>query len=490
MRAQLETIVTSLAKPTPSVKTARIRGSCDALNIDRAPHPSISVLQSRELDIAHIHIDKMRYITSCVVVLALGLALVQAAPKKIEKKLISDAGAPKTIEQVSQNIDAPEQLGDEAPLEATDTQNVGRAKKQASTTFCVEIRQNKPTQVDCSELNNNQYMLSPRPPQPQPDNFRPPEIKIDISRPSVPMGPSCEPEIAGFIAPGGDVVYAPTGNCAHNIPSTFQALNYGPSPMMTSGPGDHVHVLHIPGGFPHSGFPANYPSTGLPGGYPAGMIPNSAAGFPSIPISSGPGGPGGFPMNGLPNGGLPNGGAGSINVIPGGGFGMLSGGLPNGGAGGPTINIVPGTGLPGGLQNGGYPSGGYPSRVSPHGGAGMPTINIVPGTGLPGDLPNGGYPSGGYPSGGYPSGVSPIHVLHLPGGGTPGVSPLGSHLPSLHPGYTHGHHHGPHLGTNLYSSDGGMPSNEQLAAQFLDDLQKKTQQQPGSPVVSLFTYFD
>ena len=440
---------------------------------------------------ARTHIASMRYLTSGLVVLALGLALVQAAPKKIEKKSISDAGAPKAIEQVSQNLDAPAKLGDEALLEATDGQNVERAKKQA-TTFCVEVRPNKPTQVDCSELNNNQPQrppLQPQPepePQPQPDNYRPPEIKIDFLKPSVPMGPPCEPEIAGFIAPGGDVVYAPTGNCAHNIPSSSQTPYNGPSSMMPSGPGGHVHLLHIPGGFPHSGFPGNYPSTGLPGGYPPGMIPNSGAGFPNIQISTGPSGPGGFAMNGLPNGGT---GVPSINVIPGGGF----------------------------------PSG-MPSNGLPYGGAGVPTMNIVPGTGLPGGLSNGGYPSAGSPSGGYPSGVSPIHVLHLPGGGfpsgpsaggsgfptiyitpgsgTPGASPQGPHLPSLHSGHTQGHHRGPlhlngvqctcksSLGTNLYRSDDGMPSNEQLAAQFLEDLQKNTQHQPGSSVVRFFTHFD
>lgn len=164
--------------------------------------------------------------------------------------------------------------------------NVDRAKKQASTTFCVEIRQNKQTQVDCDELNNRPLPPPPPPPAPEPEEPVPPP-------PPPPAAPApqpepqnvnyqlqpCEPEIAAFyVQPPGQIVYAPTGNCAQHVPALLHLPSSNPLYTLPSSSGGasgipSINVLHLPSGsLPNTGYgvgPTVIPlhTTGGPGSH-------------------------------------------------------------------------------------------------------------------------------------------------------------------------------------------------------------------------------
>jgi hypothetical protein len=201
----------------------------------------------------------MRNVTCFLLVAGLGLAAVVGSPiaRKLEKKSILES-ASSVAAEVDQRLDGPQHIGDEALMEASPGATLERTKKQASTTFCVEIRHNKPTQVDCEEIHRPHPPLPPPPPihhlpEPIPEiHVHPPPPPPPIVIPQQPPPPPppiniqvpCEPEMAAYvIQPPSEVVYAPTGNCAPQLPTVIHS----------GGAGAGVQVIHLPSSIPTGG---------------------------------------------------------------------------------------------------------------------------------------------------------------------------------------------------------------------------------------------
>ncbi|KAL7294093.1 hypothetical protein TKK_0012124 [Trichogramma kaykai] len=121
-------------------------------------------------------------------------------------------------------------------------ENVDRAKKQASTTFCVEIRQNKPTQVDCAEVKQ------PTTPEPTPAPTTPaPVVYVVQQQPPSPPEP-CEPEIAAYmIQHPAEIIYAPTGKClVHGQAHAQQPAPVQQPQQLQVVPQNHAHIHVVP----------------------------------------------------------------------------------------------------------------------------------------------------------------------------------------------------------------------------------------------------
>ncbi|XP_031777024.1 splicing factor 3A subunit 2-like [Nasonia vitripennis] len=208
----------------------------------------------------------MRLLSSTTLLLVLvGVALAVPAKRKLEKKSISDSLAPKAIEPVEQRLDEPTKLSDAALAEIAG-ESVDRAKKQ-TTKFCVEFHQDKPTQVDCDELNNRPIPLPPPasipsepqepvpPPPPPPAPAPVPQQQPEEYKFQVP----CEPEMAAFyVQPPREIVYVPTGNCAPQAPALLHVPSSNPIYTVhtnaESSAAPSINVLHLPSG--------SLPSTG------------------------------------------------------------------------------------------------------------------------------------------------------------------------------------------------------------------------------------
>ncbi|OXU30374.1 hypothetical protein TSAR_009265, partial [Trichomalopsis sarcophagae] len=238
-----------------------------SINFKKPPERAIgiSVLQRREPVTVTQFV--MRLLNSAVLVLVLlGVALAVPTKKRIAKKSISNSLAPRALEPVDQSLDEPAKLSDAALMEIAG-ENVDRAKK--STKFCVEIRDDKPTQVDCDEIKNRPILPPPPPPVPEPQEPAPPPPPPPPPAPApVPQQQPeeykfqvpCEPEIAPFyVDPPGEIVYAATGNCAQHAPALLHVPSNNPLYTIPAGGVSgtpSMNVLHLPtGSFPAGGAP-------------------------------------------------------------------------------------------------------------------------------------------------------------------------------------------------------------------------------------------
>ncbi|KAJ8679838.1 hypothetical protein QAD02_015625 [Eretmocerus hayati] len=139
----------------------------------------------------------MRFFVVCLSLCLAVSTLASPVVKKLEKKSISNSLAPaRSLEPASGTASASATALNDAPLqENKGGAPVGRAKKD-TTTFCVEIRQNKPTKVDSAPTNT-----------------------VVIPSSSASAGAHtfselpCQPEYAQFLQPNGEIVIAQTGNC-------------------------------------------------------------------------------------------------------------------------------------------------------------------------------------------------------------------------------------------------------------------------------------
>ncbi|XP_008217270.2 atrophin-1-like [Nasonia vitripennis] len=404
-----------------------------SINFKKPPGRAIgiSVLQRREpVTVTQFVMRLLNSVTLLLVLL--GVALAVPTKKRIAKKSISNSLAPRALEPVDQSLDEPAKLSDAALMEIAG-ENVDRAKK--STKFCVEIRDDKPTQVDCDEIKNRPILPPPPPPVPEPQEPAPPPPPAPAPVPQqqpeeYKFQVPCEPEIAPFyVDPPGEIVYAATGNCAQHAPALLHVPSNNPLYTIPAGGVSgtpNINTLHLP-----------------TGSFPAGGAPGSSG--PSINVLH------------LPTGSLPSTGYGvapTIHINPSAGAGSS----------GPTVIPLHTTG------GAGTASGHTPS-----------VIHLIRPSPLQHGITHGGlslHGHGGLPLHGH--GGLPLHGAQQ----TPSVECTCRSTSS---------------GSLAKSANGSPSSNEALALKFLQDIQRNAQSsgspspmmvqvgpgQPGSPMMMM-----